>query len=126
MEILLSSSISLVIDVRSSPRSKIETFSQAYLRDLLMKEGIAYLFLGAELGGLRKGGYEAYTATEAFHQGIDRLEEAISGRKGVILCAERFPWKCHRKWISRELQRRGWLVEHILDKEKIWIPRNRD
>jgi uncharacterized protein (DUF488 family) len=40
----------------------------------------------------------------------------------VIICAERFPWKCHRRWIARELSKGGWKVIHIIDKGKEWIP----
>jgi len=61
IEILLSYNIEVLIDVRSFPKSKIPTFNREYLEGLLEKEGIGYRFLGKELGGFRKGGYEAYT-----------------------------------------------------------------
>jgi len=51
------------------------------------------------------------------------LEDIASKGASVIVCAERFPWKCHRRWIARELHRRGWQVEHIIDKGKVWIPK---
>jgi uncharacterized protein (DUF488 family) len=54
---------------------------------------------------------------------IDLLESIAETKTSVIVCAERFPWKCHRKWISRELHKRGWRVEHIIDKGKVWIPK---
>lgn len=121
IEILLFYNIKILIDVRRFPTSKIPTFKKEYLENLLKKEGIVYLFLGKELGGFRKGGYEAYTKTAEFKEGIDKLEQSINGNT-VIICAERFPWKCHRKWISRELKKRGWSVKHIIDKGKIWEP----
>jgi len=40
----------------------------------------------------------------------------------AILCAERFPWKCHRRFIGVELARRGWRVVHIIDEERTWEP----
>lgn len=122
IEILLLYDIKTVIDVRRFPKSKIQTFTKEYLADLLQREGISYIFLGVELGGFRKGGYEAYTETEDFKKGIDKLEESINNN-AVIICAERFPWKCHRRWIARELHRRGWLIEHIIDKGKVWVPK---
>ena len=70
-----------------------------------------------------KGGYEAYTSTEDFKIGIDELENIAGDGNAVIICAEKFPWKCHRKWIARELHKRGWLVEHIIDKGKVWVPK---
>jgi uncharacterized protein (DUF488 family) len=122
VEILRSYDIGTLVDVRSSPKSKIKTYTREYLKLLLEQEGIAYIFMGRELGGFRKGGYEAYTATDAFRAGMDSLEQIIGQTRSVIVCAERFPWKCHRRWIARELHRRGWTVEHIIDKGRIWKP----
>jgi len=123
MEILLAYDIKTLIDVRSYPKSKIQIFTRENLENLLKKENIAYVFFGKELGGFRKGGYEAYTLTEDFKNGIDKLENIASENNSVIICAEKFPWKCHRRWIARELHKRGWLVEHIIDKGKVWIPK---
>ena len=123
IEILLAHGIEALIDVRSFPKSKIPVFSRPDLERLLEREGIEYHYLGKELGGFRKGGYTAYIITPEFNRGVDTLESLASDRLSVIVCAERFPWKCHRKWISRELHKRGWLVEHIIDKGKIWVPK---
>jgi uncharacterized protein (DUF488 family) len=126
IEILLSFSINTIIDVRSFPKSKCPHFNKDALSQLLSSNGLAYYFLGKELGGFQKGGYTAYIVTEDFSGGIDALE-AIAGKGlSVIICAERLPWKCHRKWISGELQKRGWTVEHIIDKDKVWSPQKRD
>jgi uncharacterized protein (DUF488 family) len=123
IEILLAYDIEALIDVRSYPRSKLPVFTKANLEHLLHREGIEYHFLGKELGGFRKGGYTAYLITDDFRKGIDLLESIALIKTSVILCAERFPWKCHRKWISRELHKRGWEVDHIIDKGKVWIPK---
>lgn len=123
VEILFDYDIKTLVDVRSFPKSKMPIFTRENLENLLKKEGINYAFLGKELGGFRKGGYEAYTETEDFRKGIDKLESIAETGTSVIICAERFPWKCHRRWISRELHRRGWQVEHILDKGKVWAPK---
>ncbi len=123
VEILIAYNIEALIDIRRFPKSKIPLFTRENLEDLLKKEGIEYHYLGIELGGFRKGGYEAYTSTEDFKKGIQRLEEIAKVKTSVIICAERFPWKCHRKWVARELRKRGWEVDHIIDKGKIWIPK---
>jgi len=125
IEILLAYYIQLVIDVRRFPTSKFQTFRKGNLENLLRKEGIEYHFLGAELGGFRKGGYTSYIITDNFSRGVDLLENIAITKPSVIICAERLPWKCHRKWISRELHKRGWEVEHIIDKGKVWIPGDR-
>lgn len=123
IEILFAYNIQSLIDVRSYPRSKIPVFGKENLERLLLREGIGYHFLGKELGGFRKGGYTAYVITEEFKKGIDLLESIALVRLSVVICAERFPWKCHRKWIARELHKRGWEIEHIIDKGKLWIPK---
>jgi uncharacterized protein (DUF488 family) len=123
IEILLGYGIEAFIDVRSLPYSKLPLFHRDSLEPLLASHGIEYHFLGGELGGLRKGGYAAYLNTEEFRKGIDTVE-AVAGRKiTVIACAEKLPWKCHRKWIARELHKRGWKVEHIIEKGKVWVPK---
>ena len=107
IEILLSYNIAAIIDVRSVPKSKIPTFTRGTLEELLKREGLEYFFLGRELGGFRKGGYTAYLVTKEFTHGIETLESIAEKRPAVIICAKRFPWKCHRKWISRELHKKG-------------------
>src|SRR5512134_1864858 len=74
MEIIHAYEISAVLDVRSYPRSKLPHFSGEMLPRLLASNGIAYHFLGKELGGMRKGGYTAYIVTDGFREGIRALE----------------------------------------------------
>lgn len=123
IEILLSYEIRSVIDVRSFPRSKMPHFSREPLAGLLAANNIAYHFLGKELGGIRKGGYSEYVVTESFSEGIGMIESIAKDTVSAIICAEKFPWKCHRKWIARELGRRGWKITHIIDKGKEWNPK---
>ncbi|MEW6584795.1 MAG: DUF488 domain-containing protein [Nitrospirota bacterium] len=123
VEILLAYYIQAVVDVRSFPTSRIATFKRENLSRLLVREGIEYHYLGREIGGFRKGGYIAYTLTDEFKQGVTLLESIAESKIPVIICAERFPWKCHRRWISREMQKRGWEVIHIIDKGKVWAPK---
>ena len=34
------------------------------------------------------------------------------------MCAEKFPWACHRNYIASTLKQRGWQVIHILDEKE--------
>ncbi len=124
VEILNSYGIEALVDVRRFPRSGIPAYNRESLERLASENGIEYHFLGGALGGFRKGGYQEYTLTEAFRRGIERLEAVACRRLSVVVCAERFPWKCHRRWIARELAGRGWRVLHIIDKGRVWEPRN--
>jgi len=122
MEILSAYGIEAVIDVRRFPASKLEHFRRSNLESMLKDEMILYHYLGDTLGGFRKGGYRNYIHKDEFKKGVDDIERIASERASVIICAERFPWKCHRRFIAMELQRRGWVVHHIIDKGKVWIP----
>jgi uncharacterized protein (DUF488 family) len=123
IEILFAYDIRSIIDVRSFPKSRLPIFTRENLELLLLQEGIKYHFLGKELGGFRKGGYTSYIITDDFMSGIDTLESIATTKTSVLICAEKFPWKCHRKWIARELHKRGWEVSHIIDKGKLWVPK---
>ncbi len=126
IEILKAYDIACLVDVRRFPTSKLEQFKRKNIEAELKKEGMEYIWLGEELGGFRKGGYEAYSGTEGFKEGINKLVGIAEEKPSVIVCAERFPWKCHRRWIARELQRRGRHVLHIIEKGKVWEPSGHD
>ncbi len=123
VEILNYYGIEAVIDTRRFPRSKFSTYNRENLETLLESLAVEYHFMGELLGGFRRGGYEEYSATGDYKRGIVHLEE-IAGRKtSAVLCAEKLPWKCHRRWIARSLKEGGWKVIHILDKGKVWAPK---
>jgi uncharacterized protein (DUF488 family) len=111
-----------VADVRRFPVSKLDHFKKDKLASTLQKEKVRYFYLGNLLGGFREKGYGEHTRTPEFSKGIEELEKIASEFVTAFLCAEKFPWKCHRRFISLELVRKGWRVIHILDKEKIWEP----
>jgi len=120
--LLQSHGIEMVIDVRRFPTSRIEHFKQEALKQLLADLHIEYLHLGDKLGGYRNGGYKAFTTTPEFEQGIRDVEATASQKRSAILCAERLPWRCHRRFITAELEKEGWQIEHIIDEKRIWIP----
>jgi uncharacterized protein (DUF488 family) len=126
IELLRHYRIETVLDVRSFPQSRFEHFKGENLEKILEGQGFHYVYLGKELGGFRKGGYLAYTETAPYQEGIAHLERV--GREGItaFICAERFPWKCHRRFIASSLEERGWEVLHIIEKGRVWVPkRNR-
>ena len=111
------------VDIRSFPTSRFPHFKKEYLQRSLESEGIQYLYLGKELGGFRKGGYLAYMETDSFQKGMERLEEVGKEKRTAFFCSERFPWKCHRRWVSGKLIQKGWRIIHIIEKERVWIPK---
>ena len=118
LELLKAHGIKCLIDVRSFPTSRFEHFKQENLKQFLNKNGIRYVYMGKELGGYRKGGYEAYMQTEEYKKGIEILEKIIKKEVVVVMCAEKFPWRCHRRFIARTLKERGIEVIHLIEKNK--------
>lgn len=123
LSLLLSRGITRVCDVRAFPTSRrYPHFSRDELSSFLRERGLEYRWLGELLGGYRRGGYLAYMETPEFRRGVEELERLAEEAPTAIVCAELFPWKCHRRHISAALEERGWKVVHILDERRDWIP----
>ena len=118
IELLTGHGVQVVVDVRRFPSSRFEHFRKENLAGLLSQAGIDYAYMGEELGGYRRGGYQNFTTTSEFQTGIRRVEEVALEKRVAIVCAERFPWRCHRRFIALELEKQGWQVNHIIDQEK--------
>lgn len=117
--------ITALYDVRSSPYSRMNPqFNREELEKALLEHGIAYRFLGKELGGRSDdpscydGGKVQYTRlaqTKRFKHGLDHV---MSGMKNnfriALMCAEKEPLECHRTiLVARHLAALGIEVEHI-------------
>jgi uncharacterized protein (DUF488 family) len=122
--------ITAVADVRSSPFSaRLQQFNKPVLKAALEQAGIAYVFLGNELGARRseqdcyvngQARYDLIEKTPAFHEGISRVLKGIEKYRMTLLCAEKDPITCHRTiLVCRELRRRGVEIDHILADGKL-------
>jgi len=131
LEILKEYKIDAVFDVRRWPTSKLfPHFNKENLEKFLKENGIDYFHI-EKLGGYRDGGYENYIKTDEFKKGLKELItisqfhncEKVKFKNVAIICAEKFPWKCHRALISQELEKRNFKVIHIIEKNRIWKPK---
>ena len=123
ISLLRGNGIRGLVDVRRHPVStRYPHFSGEALARALRRAGIRYLHLGEDLGGFRPGGFEAYMATAAFGAGLRTLEFAAGRTPTAIMCAERLPWQCHRRFIGAALGRRGWSVVHLIEAGQTWSP----
>ncbi|GBD10035.1 hypothetical protein HRbin22_02298 [Candidatus Thermoflexus japonica] len=127
--------IEQVIDVRRFPASRRHPhFCGPALAAALADVGIGYLHL-PELGGRRVPrpdsphiawrtpgfrGYADHMESEDFRRGLERVIEEAGRSRTALMCAERFPWRCHRRLIADALTVRGVRVEHILDQDR-WV-----
>lgn len=115
-----------VADVRTAPFSRhFPQFNRDALKASLARDGIAYVFLGDELGG-RPGDpgcytdgvadYEKMAAAPAFRHGLERLKQGARRYRIAMMCSERNPLDCHRcLLVGRALKDDGVEVEHIVD-----------
>ena len=122
VELLRHFEILTVVDVRRFPKSRVPHFVQDTFRQFLHAAGIAYFHLGDTLGGYRGPDYETYMTSSDFSLGLRRLMDQCERAPTAIVCAERLPWRCHRRFIGSALRAEGWEVAHILDKDKVWQP----
>ena len=125
LALFMEHEIQVGVDVRSFPTSHFPHFIKEHLQGALESNGIHYHYLGKELGGFRKGGYLTYMESESFQKGLKRLEKIGIEKRAAFFCSERFPWKCHRRWIADQLNQKGWDVVHIIEKGRIWVPQQR-
>lgn len=119
-KILSKYQLEVIFDVRRFPTSQFSHFKRENLQKLCEAEGAEYTYLGNELGGYRNKGYKEYMKTQEFKRGLEIVKRAARGRAVCILCAERFPLHCHRKFIAEELAKEGFEIVHILDENRIW------
>ncbi len=125
LDLLSQNGITAVADVRSSPFSRHNPqFNKDTLSAALKKHGIAYIFLGKELGArpddpcCYEGGrvrYARLAETSLFKEGIERLLNGAQKYRIALMCAEKEPLDCHRTLlVGRALEQRGVSVVHIL------------
>jgi len=112
--------IDRVVDVRRFPVSRFDYFCKDKLTLLLKENNTEYLYLGERLGGFRDKGYQEHFTTEGFTSGLERLKEVASRKRTAFICAEKFPWRCHRRFIVQVLEKERWKVIHIIDEDKTW------
>lgn len=125
LQLLRNASVTAVADVRSAPYSRQQPqFNRENLQQELRKDGIAYVFLGKELGGRPSNralfcdgvaDYERMAETSAFLEGVSRVIDGAKKFRIALMCSERHPLNCHRcLLVGRVLTERGVQVNHIL------------
>jgi uncharacterized protein (DUF488 family) len=117
--------IQAIADVRSSPYSQYNPqFNRELLQKSLPEHGIAYVFLGQELGARRserecylegRADYALISQTPAFKRGIERVAQGAAKMRVALMCAEKDPIECHRCiLVTPHLRQQGLQVLHIL------------
>jgi len=113
LSLLEKHGINLLVNVRRFPKSKYPEYVKENLERELPKLGIGYVFMGDTLGGFRRG-YQEYMKTEAYMRGIKGLLDLAKRGRVAIMCLERSPKGCHRRYISQTLQDLSAQILHII------------
>jgi len=115
IELLRAHAITALADVRTTPYSRrYPQFAREALAAELENAGVAYSWLGRELGGLRDD-YAGVAQLPSFRAGLQRLIAGSERFRIAMMCAEREPSECHRGLlISPQLERAGASVAHVL------------
>lgn len=122
---LNAAGVTAIADVRTSPFSRnFAHFNRDVLKDALARDGLAYVFLGKELGGRPRGDeyytdgiadYEKMAKSDMFRKGLERVEQGARKYRIAMMCSERSPLDCHRcLLVGRALAERGVTVRHLL------------
>ena len=128
IEILQDKHVSVLIDVRSLPKSRyFYLFNDTNLSKSLKEVGIKYENYKHEFGARQDNAefytdgvldYEKFAESDQFQNGLAKvLELSAKGEIICLLCAEIDPINCHRAVLcARELVKKGLDVEHIIAK----------
>lgn len=133
VELLKEFEVGALADIRRWPGSRrFPHFNRESLSVHLPQVAIEYLWLGEELGGyLRRGlgenspnkawrspgfrNYADHTLTQAFSDGVGKLLRMATAERVAYMCAEKLPWRCHRRIVSDYLTAKGHEIIHIID-----------
>ena len=124
IDLLRRHGVTALADVRAAPYSRFNPqFNRETLAGSLRACGIAYVFLGQELGGRSENpacyddgriSYERLGGTPSFQHGLDRVAQGAASHRIALMCAEREPLECHRGLlVAPALEARGMPVAHI-------------
>jgi uncharacterized protein (DUF488 family) len=132
VELLKSVSVTLLVDVRTVPRSRTNPqYDHDTLPHSLKPFEIGYEHI-ASLGGLRGRArevpselnafwenasfhnYADYALSDQFSNGLSHLRQLGRARRCAVMCAETVWWRCHRRIITDYLLSAGENVFHIL------------
>jgi uncharacterized protein (DUF488 family) len=126
IHLLTAHGVTAVADVRSRPYSRFNPqFNREDLQAALKDAGVAYVFLGRELGARPDDPscyldgtvrYDRLAGMQFFQDGLARVVEGAHRYRIALMCAEKDPLTCHRTiLVCRHLAERGVAVQHILE-----------
>lgn len=140
IELVKNLRIEMIIDVRRWNKSRRNPeFSGSNLETTLTGNGIMYQWIPS-LGGYRKfgvdvddfkiascfesQGFRAYatyiTLSPVVRPYLKELLDYALRFRVALLCAEKYPWYCHRKILSDYLLAKGFKVIHVISEKETY------
>lgn len=124
LALLARHGVTAVADVRSAPYSRFNPhFNRENLQRALFAVGVAYVYLGRELGARREerecyvagvARYERIARTPAFADGVERVLRGMGTHRVALMCAEKDPLTCHRTiLVARHMRPLVDAIDHI-------------
>ena len=124
IQLIKGAGITAIVDVRSAPYSRFQPqFNKERLVCSLKEHGVAYVFLGRELGARSdepscyingRVQYDRLAALPKFKEGVQRVLDGARKHRIALMCAEREPLECHRTLlVGRALLELGSAVSHL-------------
>ena len=135
LTLLDSAEIQVLVDVRRYPMSRRwPHFNRARLEAVLSAAGREYWWV-EDLGGRREAvplersmnpgvqdpalrGYADWMRSPPFRQALDQLRERGARSRIALMCAERSPEDCHRRYLADYLTGLGDEVIHLGDGDR--------
>ncbi|WFS62302.1 DUF488 domain-containing protein [Pseudodesulfovibrio thermohalotolerans] len=130
LQTLHKQKIKAVIDVRSSPYSKIHPeYNKENIKRTLNSHQIYYVFLGNECGARvdekscyvdGQVNFNCVSSLPKFKSGLERIYSGAKKFNVALMCAEKDPITCHRTiLISKNLKQYCLPIMHLLDTEHV-------
>jgi len=121
-KILSKYQIHVLADIRRSTSRRISTLRREDIQKVCKNNKVEYLYLGNELGSERESGNPLSIDQALYDRGLSILKSLARTRGLLIICHERNPYRCNRRFIADKLAKEGMEVIHLLDIEEVWTP----
>lgn len=141
VDLLRVGQVSLVVDVRTVPRSRRNPqYNEDVLASELSEYQVGYTRIAA-LGGLRGRSpgvpqalnglwenksfhnYADYALSDEYSAGLTECLNLACVHRCAIMCAEAVWWRCHRRIIADYLLARGKTVLHLMGEDRVQAAR---
>lgn len=124
-KILSKYQVQVLADIRRSTASPLKHLIRENIQKLCNYNRVEYIYLGNELGSERET-RKPNELDPALYQRVLSILKGVARTRGLlILCHEKDPSNCNRRFIAEELAKEGAEVYHLLELEELWSPSRR-